>query len=68
MCKKEYDNKNFIQGRKKASEAYTLYKKQGGNPYEKDILNSLFVGLIREDVKLFKLDLDYQPSKMCMNS
>jgi WD40 repeat protein len=32
------------------------------------ILNSLFVGLIREDVKLFKLDLDYQPSKMCMNS
>ena len=64
----EYDNKNFIQGRKKASEAYTLYKKQGGNPYEKDILNSLFVGLIREDVKLFKLDLDYQPSKMCMNA
>jgi hypothetical protein len=64
----EYDNKNFIKGRKKASEAYSLYKKQGGNPYEKDILNSLFVGLIREDVKLFKLDLDYQPSKMCMNS
>lgn len=64
----EYDNKNFIGGRKKASEAYSLYKKQGGNPYEKDILNSLFVGLIREDAKLFKLDLDYQPSKMCMNS
>ena len=64
----DYDNKNFTQGRKKSSEAYNEYKKQGGNPYEKDILNSLFVGLLREDPRAFKIDLDFQPSRMCMNA
>ncbi len=64
----EYDNNNFIQGRKKATDAYELYKTQGGSQFEKDILNSLFVGLIREDIKKYKEDIGYQPTRMTMNA
>lgn len=64
----DYDNNNFIQGRQKATDAYQLYKNQGGNPFEKDILNSLFVGLIREDIKKHKEDISYQPTRMNLNN
>jgi len=64
----DYDNAQFEIGREKATIAYEQFIKNGGNPYDRDILTALMEGAMRHKPYAYKLDLKLQPLRMVVDS
>lgn len=64
----DYDNAQFEIGREKATNAYEQFIKNGGNPYDRDILTALMEGAMRHKPYDYKKDLKLQPLRMVIDN
>lgn len=64
----DYDNAQFEVGREKATNAYEQFIKNGGNPYDRDLLTALMEGAMRHKPYEYKKDLKLQPLRMVIDN
>lgn len=64
----DYDNAQFEIGREKATNAYEQFIKNGGNPYDRDILTALMEGAMWHKPTEFKKELKLQPLRMVVDN
>jgi hypothetical protein len=60
----DFDNAQFETGRAKASHAYDQFVKNGGNPFDRDILTVLMEGAFRHQPTAYSTPVYFQPIQM----